>query len=204
MADWDTFAKIDGKAVARRVKERRAATSMTQVSLAKMAHVSQQSICAIERGAIKLPRALPQIAAVLGTTARYLTTGVESDGAPIFNVINAADLKAKMTAMLDVTLGAGYSYLLPTQKTDSSFAIKSLDTAMTPDIALGDLVIVDLQRAMRPGELALIGVGNDIMIRKVKMQTQDKTEFVPSNEFYPTIIGPDVVFGVISEVRKLY
>lgn len=204
MADWDTFAEIDGKAVAKRVKELRTATSMTQVSLAKMAQVSQQSICAIERGDIKLPRALPQIAAVLGTTSRYLTTGVESDGAPIFDVTNTAALKEKVTEMQEVTLGAGYSYLEPTKKTEKAFAIKCLDDAMVPDISNGDLVVVDLQRTLKPGVLALIGVGNDIMIRKVKMQTQDKAEFVPANEFYPIITGPDEVFGVISEVRKLY
>lgn len=204
MADWDNFEEIDGKAVAERFKQRRDEIGMTQVSLAKLARVSQQSICAIERGAIKLPRALPRIADVLGTTARYLITGIEAEGAPLLNVINRKALEEKLLAIAESRLGAGYKYLEPTSKNEHAFAIVSVDEAMAPMISNGDILLVDRKRRIRPRDHVLIGVDTDLLVRKVKMQTQEEIEYVPASDDYPVIKSPDVMFGVIFEIRKQF
>ena len=204
MADWDTYEKIDGKAIALRVKARRADIGMTQVSLARLAGVSQQSVCAIERGAIKIPRALPKLAQVLGTTGRYLTTGVEEDGAPLISVVEASKLKLKIQAIKEEKLGAGYKYLKPTEDLAGlSFAIRCQDNAMSPSVSLGDLLIIDLERKERPGDYVLLSALDDILVRKVRMQTQDSKEYLPINQDYPVISKPEQVFGVISEIRKI-
>ncbi|WP_309574165.1 helix-turn-helix transcriptional regulator [Klebsiella pneumoniae] len=61
--------------LAHRVKQKRAEMSLSQVQLARMVGMRQQSLQAIESGETKRPRLLVELAAVLGCEPAWLLYG---------------------------------------------------------------------------------------------------------------------------------
>lgn len=73
------------KTLGDRVKETREQLGMSQVELAERSGISQQSVAAVETGAVSRPRRLPEIARALGVTPDFLISG--GGGPPVERMI---------------------------------------------------------------------------------------------------------------------
>jgi transcriptional regulator with XRE-family HTH domain len=206
MADWDSFENIDTRLVAKRIKERRADLGITQVSLAKLAEVSQQSICALERGSIKLPRALPRIAAVLNTTPKFLITGRESDDPPVFTAHDATELESRLDSYNDGELPSGWRYVKAFNKDFSGFSIVVTDEGMSPAFKEKDIALVSTASEITPGDLVLLSKNEKVYVRRIKLNSEDmlQSTFIAENNMFPDINGADQIYGKVVEVIRFF
>lgn len=207
MSDFDDFDKIDPKAVARRVVESREKINLTQIDLARRSGSSQQTICNLERGAVKVPRNIPMIAAALNVKPRFLLTGKSSDGVPLVKA-SGLDKVIDLTAS-NSDFPSDMEFVIPTRRDKKEeyknvFAIYVEDSAMSNSATTGDVVVFDTAITVGPGMLVIMKDGGRYTVRKARSKSGGSFEYVPENNDYPTLgdFGSEIV-GVITEIRKL-
>lgn len=205
MSDFDNFSEIDPKAVARRVKQLREKLNITQIDLARRSYSSQQTICNLERGAVKVPRNIPAIAAVLGVKPRFLLTGISELGVPVVTPDKITSTLEMMKSGIDLQDDMQFVTPTKTSKTDSypnSIAMLVNDAAMSI-AGKGDIVILDTASDAGPGMLVAVNHNGIYTLRKARVKEGGAYSFVSDNEDYPTITDTSIKTFVVTEIRKL-
>lgn len=216
MSDWDQFGDIDATAIGSRIRNLRLHLGISQIGLSREAGCSQQMVCSLERGGVKLPRNLPRLAEVLGTSPRWIITGVAGDGAPIFDCKTYADLVAFQHMPSTDLLSASQKFLEPTSGYHpGAFAMRAPDDSMDHDIAQQDFIIVDPNIIAHPGDVLLVrDIDGLLTLRRLKATGPNEVDLVPANQNYYKISGSRSelnnddtskfgIVGTVIEIRKL-
>jgi SOS-response transcriptional repressor LexA len=98
---------------------------------------------------------------------------------PLLDHHQACDAKVHIDALRDqassdnVALISVSTMLLPELSADA-FALKMVDESMTPDIRVGDVLVVDLSVYPKPGDYVVALIEDEIIVRKYKQLSASK------------------------------
>lgn len=128
-----------------------------------------------------------QLAKILGversTIAKYEGKG---------NVMPSHDVLFAIAAYFGVT----YDFLLgvPERKDENTFSFEVSDDSMESKFSKNDVAIISKQKNVNTGDIALLSVNDELLIRKIKF-SNDGILLIPSNPNY------DVLFFLNSEFK---
>ena len=177
--------------ISSRVRNLRAKLGMTQLQLAEIVGVAQNSIQKIESGDTKNPRNIERLAEVLQTTPEFLRFGVgDIDNAtvvasagnylPLISMVQAGvwtDIQE--VAPLDVEL-----YPCPIKCSKRSFIVKVEGESMLPDFKPGDLIYVDPEVQVENGSYVVARLDDE-------NQATFKQLIIDGNKKYLKALNPD-------------
>lgn len=171
-----------------RLKEALRARRMRPGELAEACGVSAQAVSGwIRRERMTAPGII-RASDVLDVTTDYLLKGhgsiIGGDDLPL-------ELREKGITYIDMgEAPAGRKFVVP-------------DAAMSPSISEGDVVIVDegLGKA-RPGDIALVVIGERETLRKLREFSATELELVPESSDYVAVRVPIEDSGVVGRVTE--
>ncbi|MGI2144480.1 LexA family protein [Shewanella frigidimarina] len=177
--------------ISSRVKKLRTKLGMTQLQLAEIVGVAQNSIQKIESGDTKNPRNIEALARALQTSPEFLRFGVGNmDNAtivasagkylPLISLVQAgawADIQE--LPPLDVEL-----YPCPIKCSHNSFIVKVEGESMLPDFKSGDLIYVDPDAQVENGSYVVARLDDE-------NQATFKQLIIDGNKKYLKALNPD-------------
>lgn len=226
-----------------RIRSVREEKGWTQTQLGDAVGVSRAAVSQWENGETKglKPENLVKTSEVLGVNVKWLATGkgpMRDNGVndiateyapglkqvppdtrriPVISYIQAGDPKRVID---DYSLGQGFTTIGIDQDMDSTlgpnaFALQIEGESMLPDFKPGDLVIVDPESSVRPGDIVVAKIAGEeaATIKKYRSRGKDENdqpifELVPLNDDYPTIVinagNPGEIIGPIVEHRRRF
>jgi len=208
--------------ISNRVKTARQARNLTQAQLARQAGVSQGTIGNLESGLRQSPRELLRIAAALGVSAEWLSSGKEDALAlQQDSNVSSAEMRARVPLISWVTAGQmgdvqdiylpgqadDWVHVYDTKPSPSTFALQVAGDSMTSpipgDVSFpdGTIIVVDPNRSVDPGNYV---VAKDVTTQKAtfKRLAYDAGRWYlkPLNPSYPMVEIDDPAVRVIGKV----
>lgn len=199
--------------LAARFKARRLELGMTQVEVAEIAGVSQQSVESIESGRTRKPRNLLDLAKALKCSPDWLLNGknimplseISTRKIPVLSYVQAGKL-TESKELYDME--GNFEYVLADADiSEACFGLRIDGDSMMPDFQPGDIVIVDPDISPMPGEFVVAkNNGHEATFKKYRPLGISTNEFelVPLNTDYPTLRSADLdlqIIGVMVEHR---
>jgi len=209
------------------IRARRKAAGHTQETLAARIGVTRNAVTKWENGendsqTIEGPNTF-KLEKELGIDAESLNSGhpklVSERGVPVSRssrrlpLISLVQAGRAREVIDDYMVGDADDFVdlddaLARQLGKSAFALRIEGFSMSPDFNEGDLVIVDPNVGVRPGEFVVAYVERDqgATLKKYRDRGGDTFDLVPLNPDYATVtIGPDNpghIIGVVVEHRR--
>lgn len=202
--------------IGQRIKERRKALKMSQVSLAKAAGCSQTTISDLERGRNEDSKELKDIAKALGVTVEYL-----ADASPpsFFAIDNRTAVRIPIISSIAAGQmcespdlyhpGDADEWVQTFAKVSSrSYALRVHGDSMTnphglPSIPEGSIVVVDPEVAESPGDIVVVKIkGEDEATLKKLVKDGSQYYLKPLNPIYPLMPLTEkyIICGVAKQV----
>ena len=203
-----------------RLRELRKQHGLTQDELGQALGVQKAAICKYETGRVPLPNeALMQLCSIFHVTADYIlgrdtvTTMFKERGSssslfmPVTDTVGVP-LVGRVHAGLPILADENITEYIPLPASDVTagdyFYMEVEGDCMIGDfIPEGALVLVRMQNRVESGHIAIVRIGDEVLVRKVKW-LNNTLMLIPSNPKYePMIIsGGDVeIIGRVLEVR---
>lgn len=211
-----------------RLKELRKEHNMSQEELGALLGVQKAAVCKYEVGRVPLPHdVLVKLCDHFGVSADYLlgreSAGQESMGMvtplfkqrtelpksfrPIANVVGVP-LVGRVHAGLPILADENISEYIPLPLSDATsgecFYMEVEGDCMTGEfIPEGALVLVRLQPSVENGQIAVIRLGEEVLLRKVKLMGE-ALMLIPANTRYePMLVSRNdaEIIGRVVEVR---
>jgi len=161
--------------IGKRIQSARKSAKITQVQLAKMVGMTQQSLSLLERGESNSTRKVVDIAEVLGVSAHWLVNG--TDGPDI-----------KVTDPQDRDLYVG------------KLKLEISDKSMEPDFLPGHTIYYSPGTYPEPGEIVAVKIGEKLCIRKFRVINKGEERvavLTPHSADFPEINADEAeVLGV--------
>lgn len=91
-----------------------------------------------------------------------------------------------------------------------TFAIVAQDNSMQPEITLDDILVIDPDETIVPGDIvvAKLDSAEEVIIRKYRLKDNNTVELIPLNQDWPTTVitqdNPGRVIGKLIEKRQKY
>lgn len=201
--------------IGKRIEESRDRLGWTQAELATRAGVSSQNVGNWERGVYlpKLP-VLIQLARLLNVDLTWLITGTYPITVTAVTDRGEAAYRGRVVpsiswSSIDKFIQSQY---VPDMSARSQFpcgprSFHSVlgDRSMEPEIGQGDGLVVDPDLAPEPGDLVMVKLGDDVLVRIYKPQEHDVL-LLPANKLWPERTIPkltsEVLIGVVSETTR--
>lgn len=211
------------KAIGQRLRDARLKAELTQVEVARRIGKSKQIVSAWEAGRVEMPATtLGTLARIVSADVNWLLTGLKTTGEPsdIGALRGAYIPKLETPAIIRrasgdptaATVGQSIHSCFPLGH--DAFAMDVKDAAMLPELAAGDVVVVDPALPMKPGALvaAVVRGGGAskrdraVVVRRIRFRSMQLDgppyDLVASNTDWPsfavddgrgaTIVGPIV------------
>lgn len=179
--------------IGQRIQEARQAKGLTRKALEELTDDLKQSrISNWERGdRTPGPEEIKQLAKALDVSAAYLMCLTDERqpkkipglGAliPLLNHQQACDPKATIQAIKNEQCAEEISFIpvtaeLSTRLSENAFALKMHDESMHPELRLNDVLIVDPDAKVRPGNLIVAKLydENEVLVRRYKQLALSK------------------------------
>ncbi|WP_412758163.1 LexA family protein [Legionella bozemanae] len=131
---------------------------------------------------------------------------------PLLNSQQACDPKTIIQAIRDETEHHSVSFIplspeISQKLGENAFALRVQDDSMSPELKVGDVLIIDPDKAIRPGGLVVVSLqnANETTVRRYKQLSADNSiqeyELIPTNENWATIreakSGGHRVIGIV-------
>lgn len=204
-----------------RLKELRKQHGLTQDELGQRLGVQKAAICKYETDRVPLPsETVLELCAMFDVTADYLlgretvtplfkssSFSLSSAFMPVTDTVGIP-LVGRVHAGLPILADENISEYIPLPASDVKageyFYMEVEGDCMTGEfIPEGALVLVRLQNKVENGQIAVVRLGDEVLLRKVKYM-QSHLVLIPSNPKYEPLIvsGGDVeIIGRVLEVR---
>lgn len=219
--------------IGNRVRKRRLELKLTQSALGNLIGISAAAVSQIERGDTKNLKGdtLLGMARALRRSTEWLQTGrppighhnlsrgpaLEGRWVPVISRIPAGgpkvvvDAYAPGSGMEEIMLDAELSACVGAH----TFGLIVEGDSMLPDFRPGDIVIIDPDRAPRPGSFVAAKLEREdaATLKKYRQRSPDEAgrpvfDLVPLNEDYPTITVHNgnraAIMGVVVEHRRRF
>jgi|TARA_Y100000588_G_C14254116_1_gene924716 SOS-response transcriptional repressor LexA len=134
---------------------------------------------------------------------------------PLLNAQQASDPKTYIQALKEDRENDSVSFIplspeLSKQLGENAFALRMQDDSMSPELRIGDILIIDPDQVIRPGGLVVAHIqdSNDVIVRRYKQLSADKStqeyELLALNENWANIrVQPDCHHQIIGIVLTL-
>ncbi|HIF0226171.1 S24 family peptidase [Legionella pneumophila serogroup 1] len=135
---------------------------------------------------------------------------------PLLNSQQACDPKAIIQAIRDETENHSVSFIplspeISQKLGENAFALRVQDDSMSPELKVGDVLIIDPDQAVRPGGLVVANLQemNEVTVRRYKQLSADSSmqqyELIPTNDNWATIRGSQSSkYQIIGAVLALF
>jgi transcriptional regulator with XRE-family HTH domain len=197
----------------RRIKEAREAAGLSQaaVGAACTPPVSGQAVYKWEKGKAQ-PRAadLYMIARLTNRSVPWFLTGVElnpnignlgNDNGP-GRVVQSVEYSFINNYVSGNNPGTGATVRSSFPCSDKAFQTIIEDDANSPDIQTGDSIIIDPERAPKPGKLVLVLHEGSPAVGRYRPR-KDHIEIAPMNSEWPTLhVEFDALIGSVTEITR--
>ena len=203
-----------------RLKELRATSGITQDELGAKLGVQKAAICKYETGRVPIPSEMAlTLCDIFGVSADYLLgrdvvtplfkekRSTSSSFMPIPETVGVP-LVGRVHAGLPILAEENITEYIPVPASDVSvdeyFYMEVEGDCMTGEfIPEGALVVVRLQNRVENGQIAVVRLGEEVLLRKVKWMG-GSLMLIPANPRYEPMLvnGGDVeIIGRVTEVR---
>lgn len=205
-----------------RLKELRKSRNMSQEELGSMLSVQKAAVCKYETGRVPLPsEVLVKLCDYFGVTADHLLgrdggmvtplfktrTCISSKLMPVENSVGVP-LVGRVHAGLPILADENIEEYIPVAANEAVageyFYMEVEGDCMEGEfIPEGALVLVRMQPSVENGRIAVIRIGEEVLLRKVKMMG-DSLMLIPANTKYEPMIVPHdeaEIIGRVTEVR---
>ena len=156
--------------IGNRIKEKRKELKLTQIKLAEMVGIAQQSLQKIESGSTKSPRNIEDFSKALKCSPEYLQFGIRENLNN--NVAPGPTIKSTVPLISWVQAGAwseineireydAMRYMCPVNSSDKTFALKVQGVSMEPKFYEGDLIFVDPEAECIHGSYVVARLDDD-------------------------------------------
>lgn len=199
--------------LAKRIKEAREAAGLSQAALgaACAPPISGQAVYKWEKGLAQPSAAdLDTIAGLTNRSIKWFLTGVEFNP----NIGNLGNYSASGRMVPSVEYSSIYLHLYGDDKTprqsvrtsfpcsEKAFQTFVEDDANTPDVQPGDSIIIDPDRAPKPGKLVMVLSEGVPCIGRYRPR-KDHVEIAPINGDWPTLqIERSAIIGSVTEITR--
>lgn len=203
-----------------RVKKARLRAGLTQLDLAKAAHVSRAAVAQWESDETKhiRPENLFRIAPLLGCSAQWLATGKEATENS--NTIPGPDLRPPVPLISWVQAGnwtectepyppgVADEWVSPSTRVSAcAFALTVRGDSMEPRFTEGDTIIVDPELDARHGDFVIVRLDDAAEATFKQLVIDGAQRFLkPLNARYPVveINGNATIVGIVVEKRQVF
>lgn len=192
-----------------RLRELRSERGITQEQLGKMLGVQKAAVCKYESGRVPLTaEVISELCAFFEVTADYLLGLSPAPTEQRSATVVIVPLVGRVHAGLPMLAEENIVEYLPISAADAvsgeSFYMEVEGDCMTGEfIPEGALVLVKRQPRVENGQIAVVRIGDEVLLRKVKW-LDSRLILIPANPKYEPLIisGGDVeVIGRVVEVR---
>lgn len=218
--------------IGERIFQERQAKGLTRKALAELTDDLKPSrINNWERGLrTPGPEEIKQLAGALDVAPGYLMCLTDDKqvnqefpwlGAliPLLNAQQACDPKTVIQSLRDETGQHSVSFIplspeISQKLGENAFALRVQDDSMSPELKVGDVIIIDPDQLARPGGLVVANQQNmnEVTVRRYKQLSADGSaqqyELIPANENWAIIrgdqSGKNRIVGVIQAFTRLF
>lgn len=199
--------------IGRRVRTLREQLGLSQDALAGMVGVERTYISLIETDKRKQPSidVIKALARALETTTDDLTHAMMGSQKELPTVVRPPGLTSVTLVRVVSEVSAGGGFVLgdewrpitpPTGASQNLVAFVVRGDCMAPELQAGDTVIVDLMRDWQDGDIVLVRVDTELMVKRAYHEDHS-VHLQADAEGYADIGGPDIdVKGVVILIQK--
>lgn len=199
--------------LAQRLKAAREAAGLTQPEIAAQCDppVTPQAVYKWEKGTAQpSARNLDIIARLTKRSVKWFLYGVDNNlrnvnlaaAESVGRVVPSIE-KQSISSFLSGDQGAAKKYIRTSfPASERAFQTVIDDDSNAPDLQIGDAVVVDPERAPKPGKLCLALQNGEPVIGRYRPR-KDHVEIAPVNEDWPTLdVASEDIVGAITEITR--